>query len=61
MKNIHPLRITQVEFENAIKEFKENHERIFLEDGKKKWESHAMKAFADFIRQNGLNLRTITD
>jgi hypothetical protein len=50
MKNIHPLRITQVEFENAIKEFKENHERIFLEDGKKKWESHAMQKFADFIR-----------
>ena len=39
---IHPLRTTQIEFENAIKEFKEQHERIFLEDGKKKWENKAM-------------------
>jgi len=46
---IHPLRTTQIEFENAIKEFKEQHERIFLEDGKKKWENKAMWKMADFV------------
>lgn len=58
---IHPLWTTQIEFENAIKEFKEKHERIFLEDGKKKWETPALQKLADFIWQNGLSIQNITD
>lgn len=52
---IHPLRTTQIEFEKSICEFQKKHSREFLR-GTKRWPKQSIQKFANFIRQNGLDI-----
>lgn len=53
---IHPLRTTQIEFEKSIEDFYEKHQRQFLR-GVKKWPKKSIQKFANYIRENGLNIK----
>lgn len=52
---IHPLRTTQIEFEKSIEDFYQRHQRQFLR-GVKRWPKGQIQKFANYIRQNGLNV-----
>jgi len=52
---IHPLRTTQIEFEKSISEFQQKHSKEFLR-GVKKWPKKAVQKFANYIRENGIDL-----
>lgn len=53
---IHPLRTTQIEFEKSIEDFYEKHQRQFLR-GVKKWPKKSIQKFANYIRENGLDIK----
>jgi hypothetical protein len=52
---IHPLRTTQIEFEKSIDDFQKKHSREFLR-GTKRWPKESIQKFANFIRNNGLDV-----
>lgn len=57
---IHPLRTTQIEFEKSIEDFYNRHQRQFLQ-GVKRWPKQAIQKFANYIRQNGLDISFLTE
>ena len=57
---IHPLRTTQIEFEKSIEDFYQRHQRQFLR-GVKRWPKAPIQKFANFIRQNGLNINYLQE
>lgn len=50
------MRTTQIEFEKSIQDFYEKHQRQFLR-GVKKWPKKSIQKFANYIRDNGLDVK----
>ena len=50
------MRTTQIEFEKSIQDFYEKHQRQFLR-GVKKWPKKSIQKFANYIRENGIDIR----